>query len=45
MGERVLGGRKGGAHYIFEVVEQIGDGFALRVGEDVVVVDFRAAYN
>ena len=36
---------KRGAHYILEIVEQIGDRFALRVGEDVVIVDFRAACN
>ena len=34
-----------GMAYILEVVEQIGHGLALRVGEDIIVVDFRAAYS
>lgn len=29
--------------YVFEVGEEIGDGFPLRVGEDIIVVDFGAA--
>lgn len=29
-----------GAIYILEVVEQVGDCFALRVGQDIIVVDF-----
>lgn len=29
--------------YIFEVVQQVGNSFAFRVGEDIVVVYFRAA--
>lgn len=29
--------------YVFEVVEEVGDSFAFRVGKDIVVVDFGAA--
>lgn len=30
--------------YIFEVVEEVGDGFPLGVGKDIIVVDFGAAW-
>lgn len=33
-----------GMQYIFEVVEEVRDSLALGVGEDIVVVDFRAAW-
>jgi hypothetical protein len=29
-----------GVNYVFEVVEQVGDCFALRVGQDIIIVDF-----
>lgn len=32
-----------GLQYVFEVVQKVGDGFALGIGEDIVVVDFGAA--
>jgi hypothetical protein len=31
--------------YILEVVEEVSDRFALRIGEDILVVDFRAAWE
>ena len=34
------GGVAVGMNYILEVVEQVGDGFALRVGQDIIIVDF-----
>ena len=37
------GGAAVGVHYILEVVQQIGDGLALGVGEDIIVVDLRPA--
>lgn len=39
--EAVGGGER--AAYILEVVQQIGHSFALRVGEDIIVVDLGAA--
>lgn len=32
-----------GVPYIFQVIEEVGDGFAFAIREDVVVVNFRAA--
>ena len=32
-------------NYILEVIEEIGHGFAFGIGEDIVVVYFRAAYT
>lgn len=29
-----------GVNYILEVVEQVGDCFALRVGQNIIIVDF-----
>jgi hypothetical protein len=31
-----------GVNYILEVVEQVCDCFALRIGQDIIVVDFRS---
>ena len=31
--------------YVLEVVEEVGDGFAFTVGQDIVVVDFGAAWD
>ncbi len=40
---RGRGGRR--SSYVLEVGEEVGDGLALRVGKDIVVVYFRASWT
>lgn len=35
--------RRAGVTYVLEIVEEVGDRFALGIGKDIIIVDFRAA--